>query len=64
MPKYACVVKLTEEDGNSFAIMARVTKALRRAGASKEDIADYTREATSGNYDHLLQVTMLWVNTI
>ena len=54
-------VKLVGEDGNAFAIMGRVTKALRRAGADKEYLDKYQKEATSGDYDHLLQVTMEYV---
>ena len=53
-------VQLTGEDGNAFAIMGAVTRALRRAGYS-DKIEEYQKEATSGNYDNLLQVTMKWV---
>jgi hypothetical protein len=56
-------VQLSGEDGNAFSIMGRVTKAMRRAGVSSEERAAYQAEAMSGNYDHLLQVTMRWVTT-
>ncbi len=55
-------VKLVGEDGNAFAIMGRVSKALRKAGADKEYIDKYTNEAMSGNYDNLLVVSMNYVN--
>ena len=55
-------VKLTGEDGKAFAIMGRVKQALRRAGADQEYIDKYLGEATSGNYDHLLVVSMEYVN--
>ena len=55
-------VKLIGEDGNAFAIMARVEKALHKAGYSRGDMDKYLEEATSGSYDHLLSVTMKWVN--
>ncbi len=55
-------VKLVGEDGNGFSIMGRVKKALRRAGADKEYIDKYLSEATSGDYDHLLVVSMEYVN--
>ncbi len=50
-------VALVGEDGNAYAIMSRVSKALKRAGHT-ELAALYMSEATSGNYDHLLQVSM------
>jgi hypothetical protein len=61
-PKYPEItVKLTDEDGNAFAIMGRVTKAMRRAGLGEEAIKQFRTEATAGNYDHLLQTCMRWV---
>ena len=56
-------VKLVGEDGNAFSILARVMKAMRRAGLSQEEITAYREEATSGDYDHLLQVTIQTVST-
>jgi len=55
-------VKLIGKDGNAYAIMARVEKALKRAGYSSDETDQYLEEATSGSYDHLLSVTMKWVN--
>ncbi len=49
------------EDGNAFAIIGRVSKALRKAGADKEYIDQYHAEAMSGDYDNLLCVTMKYV---
>lgn len=51
-------VQLTGEDGNAFFIMGRVSRAMRKAGISQEDIDLYHEEATAGDYDNLLQVTM------
>jgi hypothetical protein len=62
MPKTSVVVKLVGEDGNAFSIMGRVSGAMRRAGVDKETIDAYLNEATSGDYDHLLQVTMQYVD--
>ncbi|MGA7325511.1 MAG: hypothetical protein WBX25_13730 [Rhodomicrobium sp.] len=62
-PKYPQIhIKLTGEDGNAFLIMARVKSAMRKAGISHSEIEVYTKEAKSGNYDHLLQTTMNWVS--
>jgi hypothetical protein len=55
-------VQLTGHDGNGFAIMGTVSAALRRAGVSSEEIQQYIEESTSGDYDHLLQTAMRWVN--
>jgi hypothetical protein len=62
-PRYPDVqVQLTGEDGNAFAILGRTAGALRAAGVPQEDIDTYFAEATSGDYDHLLQTTMRWVD--
>lgn len=54
-------VQLSGRNGNAHAILGRVRTALLDAGYSKADIDLYTAEATSDDYDHLLQVTMEWV---
>ena len=62
-PKYPYVtVSLSDTDGNGFLIMAAVVRALRLAGVSDDEIAAFRKQATSGNYDHLIQTCMDWVN--
>ena len=62
-PRYPDIfVQLTGEDGNAFAILGRTTRALRDAGLDHDEIDQYYSEATSGDYHHLLQTTMRWVN--
>ena len=61
MPKTNVTVPLLEIDGNAFAIMGTVARAMRRAGVDPKIIDQYRAEATSGDYDHLLQVTMEYV---
>ena len=56
-------VKLTGTDGNAFAVLGRVQVAMRRAGLRPHDIKAYVDEATMGDYDHLLRVTMKTVRT-
>ncbi len=59
-PKTGVVVQLDE---NAFSIMAKVSKALKRAGHA--DIAsEYLAEATGGDYDNLLAVTMQYVDVV
>ncbi len=55
-------VKLIGQDGNAFAIMGRVKKALIQAGADQEYIDKYLSETTSGDYDHLLVASMEYVD--
>lgn len=54
-------VKLVGEDGNAFAILGKVKKALEQAGL-KEEAKKYLEEAMAGDYDHLLQTTIKYVN--
>ena len=62
LPRYPEVkVAMVGEDGNAFAVMGRVTQAMRRAGLDKMVSDEYMREAMSGNYDALLATTMRWV---
>ncbi|NDB57266.1 hypothetical protein EB001_02270 [bacterium] len=60
-PKYNVTVQLTGEDGNAFAIMAAVKRGLEKAGASKEEITQYTMDSMSGDYDNLLRTAFKWV---
>ncbi len=55
------VVRLTGEDGNAFAILGAVLRAMRRAGVPAAERDAFTAEATASDYDHLLATTMRWV---
>jgi hypothetical protein len=61
-PSSKPTVKLICQGGNAFAIMGNVKQALKSAGADKEYIDEYLKEATSGDYNHLLTVSMKYVN--
>ncbi len=61
MPKYDVKVRLSGNDGNAFAIMGEVKSALKKAGASKEELDKYLADSMSGDYDNLLRVAMDWV---
>jgi hypothetical protein len=54
-------VHLVGNDGNAFAILGAVQKALRRAGVPEGEVQAFYAEATSGDYDHLLTTCMRWV---
>ena len=61
-PKYPNVkVQLVGKDGNAFSILSRVIEAMRRANIPDEARDEFYEEATSGDYDHLLQTVMVYV---
>ncbi len=53
-------VRLTGESGDAFAIIGKVSKALKKAGFRAEAIR-FIKEAMSGDYDHLLRTAMEYV---
>lgn len=55
-------VRLSGEDGNAFAIIGRVRRALKKAKVPSTEIEAFSSEAMSGDYDHLLQTAMKWVD--
>lgn len=55
-------LKLVGEDGNTFAILGRLQRALRRAEVPADEIKAVMDEAMSGDYDHLLQTVMQTVD--
>lgn len=61
-PKYPNInVRLIGNDSNAFAILAAVKKALHNNKVSPEEIKQFYDEATSGDYNKLLQTAMRWV---
>ena len=59
-PLTDAVVQLTGEDGNAFSILGRVRHAIRESNHPELEDA-FWHEATSGDYDHLLQTCMRYV---
>jgi hypothetical protein len=55
-------VQLTGESDNAFAVLGAVKRAMRRHKVSAAEQVLFTEEATSGDYDHLLQTCIAWVN--
>ena len=45
-------------DGNAFAVMAYVLKAMKECKMSKEEQSDYQTKAMSSDYNHLLAVSV------
>ena len=55
-------VKLVGKDGNAFAILGSVATAMREAKLEESEIKEFRKEATSGDYNHLLRTCMEWVD--
>lgn len=55
-------VKLVGNDGNAFAILGNVKRAMAKGGVSKEECDAFLKEAMSGDYDNLLATCCRWVN--
>ncbi len=55
-------VQLSGEDGNAFVIIGKVSKAMKMADISKEVISEFRDDAMSGDYDHVLQTCMKYVD--
>lgn len=60
MPKFNVAVEVPFGD-NAFAILGVVQKALKKAGATEEEIKQHYADSTSGDYDHLMSVQEDWV---
>ena len=59
MPKYPDItVKLIGENSNAFNILGICIKAMLRAGLPEEQVDEFSMEATSGDYQHLLNTCM------
>ncbi len=59
-PLTDAVVQLTDEDGNAFAILGRVRRAI--LGSNHPELAEqFVVEATSGEYYHLLATCLRYV---
>ena len=63
-PTFAHVnVPLIGQDGNVFNIIGLVCKALRKGGATRQDIKSFTDEIErAGSYEQALAVVMRWVD--
>lgn len=55
-------VRLVGQDGNAFAVLGACRRAAKEAGWTDERIEEFTTEATSGDYDHLLGTAMKHFN--
>lgn len=62
-PKYPGInVQLSGMDGNAVAIMIAVRRALAKDHVPQHEIDQFTREASNGDYDHVIRTACAWVN--
>lgn len=59
-PVPRCGAALTRHPGRAAA--PRTKRAVQEAGASAEEVASFMREATAGDYDHLLATVVRWAD--
>jgi len=62
MPKYPITVDLCGVDGNAFCILGHVLSSMRRAHIPQEERETFKKQATSGDYNHLIATCMDWVD--
>lgn len=55
-------VRLVGTDGNAFALMAKVRRALQFAKVPQEEIDEFLAQAKASDYDHLLRTIHAWVD--
>ena len=55
-------VQLIGLDGNTIAIVNRVSKQMRLSGIKRNKIIEFQEEALSGDYNHVIQTCMKYVN--
>ena len=60
MKKYS----LIGVDGNAFSVMAYVSSAMKKEGHGKEQIDDYFKSVTSGDYDNLIVKSLDVINLL
>jgi hypothetical protein len=60
-PLTNAVVQLSGHDGNAFAILGRVRRAILRSN-HPELADDFVQEATASDYDHLLATCFKFVS--
>jgi hypothetical protein len=56
------LVELIGTDGNAFALMGKVRRALKDNGVPATEIAEFTQACIGGDYNHLLSTIMDWVD--
>ena len=64
MAKFDVQVELVGRDGNALAVVAAVKNGLKRAGATPDEIAEFVKQALSGDYNNVLRTAIQWVEVV
>ena len=56
-------LELVGLDGNAWSIMGAVKRAMRQHGYSNQAQGEMTEDSMSGDYNHVLQTAMFWVDS-
>jgi len=64
MPNDKPRLKLIGKDGNAFNLLGLAKRDAKRAGWPQEKVNAFMKEATSGDYDHLLQTCMKYFDVV
>lgn len=59
-----CKYTLVGADGNAFSIIGYVAHAMKECKKSLEEQHEYIADATSGDYEHLLSVSLGMVDKL
>jgi len=59
-PRILAPVKLVGTDGNVFALIALCRRAARQYKYTDEQVNQFMKEVTDGDYNHALGVMMEW----
>ncbi len=54
-------VHLVGTDGNAYALLAAVGKAMREAGIPQVVLDDFYKRATAGDYSQMMATVQQWV---
>ena len=62
VPHYPEIIAvLTGKDSNAMNLISCVRQVLRRAKVPSDKVKEFSDDALSGDYDHVLQTCMQWV---
>ena len=62
MAKYPNIkVKLVGQNGNAFNLLGLVSRAMKKNKVAPDEVTAFMKEAMSGDYDHLLDTCVKWV---